>query len=86
MKVCLHTCIAYILNIYAMQLGVHRTLLVTFAAIRLRADISVVKKKHKWNPMAGERWMEKTKIWKANGEKAVDTNTGGSPGYPSQSQ
>ena len=27
-----------------------------------------------------------TEIWKAQGEKVIDTNTGGSPGYLSQSQ
>ena len=48
------------------------------------ADTSAVKKKHEWNPMAGEEeGMEKTKIWKAKG-KAMDTNMGGSPGYQSQ--
>jgi len=39
-----------------------------------------------WNSMAGEEeWMENTQIWKAKG-KALDTNTGQSPGYQSQSQ
>ena len=26
---------------------------------RMGADTSIVKKKHEWNPMAGEEWMEK---------------------------
>jgi len=30
--------------------------------------------------------MENTEIWKAKGEKAMDNNTGGSPGYLSQFQ
>ena len=28
--------------------------------------------------------MENTEVWKAKREKAMDTNTGGSPGYQSQ--
>jgi len=49
------------------------------------ADTSVVKKKYEWNSMAGEEeWMENTEIRKAKG-KAMDTNTGESPGYQSQS-
>jgi len=51
------------------------------------ADTSVVKKKHEWNPMAcEEERMEKLKDMEGKGEKAMDTNTGGSPGYQSQSQ
>ena len=50
------------------------------------AETSAVKKKHEWNPIAGEEeWMENTEIWKAKG-KAMDTNTGESPGYHSLSQ
>jgi len=32
-----------------------------------------------------EEWMENTQVWKAKG-KALDTNTGESPGYQNQSQ
>ena len=50
------------------------------------ADTSAVKKKHEWNLMVGdEEWMEKHREWKTKGN-AMDTNTGGSPGYQSQSQ
>jgi len=35
--------------------------------------------------MAGKELMEITKIWKAKGEKAMDTNTDSSLGYLSQS-
>jgi len=37
--------------------------------------------------MAGkEEWMEKHQDTEGEGEKVMDTNTGGSPGYQSQSQ
>ena len=50
------------------------------------ADTSVVKKKREWNPKANEEeWMEKNRDLEGNREKAMDTNTGGSPGYQSQS-
>ena len=53
---------------------------------RMGADTSVLKKKHEWNPMAGEEeWMEKHLDTYDIGEKAMDTNMGGSPGYQSQS-
>ena len=46
------------------------------------ADTSVVNKKHKWNPMAGEdEWKEKHRNMEGKGEKAIYTNTGSSPGY-----
>ena len=48
-------------------------------------DTLVTKKKHEWNPMAGEQWMENTEVWKAKG-KMMDTNTGESQGRQSQSQ
>jgi len=52
---------------------------------RIGADTSVVKKKHEWNSMAIKKseW-KNTEIWKAKG-KAMDTKTGESPGYQSQS-
>jgi len=50
---------------------------------RMGADTSVVKKKNELNPMA---WMEKHRDMQAKGEKAMDTKTGGRPGYLSQSQ
>ena len=41
---------------------------------------SAVKKKHEWNPMAGEEeCMENPEIWKAKG-KVIDTNMGKNPG------
>jgi len=40
------------------------------------ADMSVVKKKHWWNLMADEEWMEKHQDMKGKGEKAMDTNMG----------
>ena len=50
------------------------------------AITSVVKKKPWWDPMASEEWMEKHLAMEGEGKKAMDTNTGGSPGYLSQSQ
>ena len=49
------------------------------------ADASVVKKKQ-WNPMQVKQseW-KNTEIWKVKG-KAMDTNTGESQGYQSQSK
>jgi len=45
------------------------------------ADTSAVKKKHEWNPMAGEEWMEKhrdmegrkERRWTPRRAKAQDT-------------
>ena len=48
---------------------------------RMGADTSVVKKKHAWNPMAGEEWMEKHWDREGEGGKAMDTKTGCSPRY-----
>jgi len=44
-------------------------------------DTSVVKKKHDWQIRANG----KHQVWKAKG-RAMDTNTGESPGHQSQSQ
>jgi len=52
------------------------------------ADTLVIKKKkHKWNPMAGEEeWIEKHQDMEGEGIKVMDINMGGSPGYQSQFQ
>ena len=36
------------------------------------ADTSAVKKKHEWNPMAGEEWMEKHRDTCMEGEEIGD--------------
>ena len=49
------------------------------------ADTSVVKKKHEWNPIAGEEeWMENTEIWKAKGRRWTTTRANAQD-YQSQS-
>jgi len=52
----------------------------------LGAGTSVLKKNTNeihWHVKS--EW-KNTEMWKAKGEMAMDTNTGGSPGYMSQSQ
>jgi len=50
------------------------------------ADTLVVKKKHEWNPMAGdEEQMVKHRDMEREGEKVMDTYKGGSPGHQTAS-
>jgi len=53
---------------------------------RMGAYALVVEMKHELNPMGDEEeWMEKHRDMEGEEEKAMDSNTGGSPGYQSQS-